>query len=231
MSLAATHRRDAMLSCTLFVEIARPPFTLFLQETSRSVTCSAATYASCPRTAPPHRPSTATAHGAPALALSLHLQTSGKLHTPAARALGWRSASSLRATQPLSLSVSSLSTPSAAGSASFEASRRRSASPRTRRRAAPRSQARPRVRPRRRTAARHSAPSPRDSPRVRLHIGARPADTPLSTLHRGLCALSSGRGDHPGRIRHRPRAERVRCHHHGRRWRRAWRLERSIPGG
>ena len=114
MNLAATHRRDAMLSCTLFVEIARPPFTLFLQETSRSVTCSAATHASCPRTVPPHRPFTATTHGVPALALSLHLQTSGKLHTPAARALGWRSASSLRATQPLSLSVSSLSTPSAA---------------------------------------------------------------------------------------------------------------------
>ena len=47
-----------------------------------------------------------------------------------------------------------------------------------------------------------SAPSPRVSPLVGPRLSAYPADMHLSTLHRGLCALSSGRGDHPGRIRH-----------------------------
>ena len=193
MSLAATHRRDAMLSCTLFVEIARPPFTLFLQETSRSVTCSAATHASCPRTVPPHRPFTATTHGVPALALSLHLQTSGKLHTPAARALRGRSASSLRATQPLSLSVSSLSTPSAADPPRLRRLRRRSASPRTRQRAALRPQARSRVRPRRRAAARQRQRPRRASRRALARASAHALLTRhFSTLYRGLHALFLG---------------------------------------
>ena len=47
-----------------------------------------------------------------------------------------------------------------------------------------------------------SAPSPRVSPLVGPRLSAYPADMHLSTLHRCLCALSSGRGDHPGRIRH-----------------------------